>query len=137
MNRRLVLTSLMLALGAFSGHTTLTAGSDGAAATEVASTVEAAFAVQGRLREGRNSNHYVWLDAGSRYLIAGNCDSDCLDLDLRLFSPGGVEIDNDLLPDDVPMVSTTAQGSGRYRVEVIMAHCAVEPCRYELITEER
>jgi hypothetical protein len=70
-------------------------------------------------------------------MITGRCDSDCRDLDLRLFSPSGAEIDNDLLDDDVPMVSTTATRSGRYRVEVLMAHCAVEPCRYEIATEER
>jgi hypothetical protein len=91
-----------------------------------------AGAISGSLFEGERTYEYFWLTAGSLHVIDGRCDLDCRDLDLRLFSPDGVEIDNDLLSDDVPVVSVRPARSGRYRVEVIMAHCALEPCSYQL-----
>lgn len=138
MNRLVLGTLGTLVLAAVAGHANLFAGRS-AARVAGASTVgnAATRAAQGRLLESQSSNHYLWLARGTRYLISGRCDRDCRDLDLRLFSPGGEEIDTDLLGDDVPVVSTTPWQSGRYRVEVIMAHCAIEPCGYELLTEER
>lgn len=88
--------------------------------------------ISGSLFEGERTYEYFWLTAGSLHVIDGRCDRDCRDLDLRLFSPEGIEIDNDLLGDDVPVVAVRPVRSGRYRVEIIMAHCALEPCGYQL-----
>ncbi len=106
----------------------------------VVASIGAGEALAGRggsLYEDETTSEYFWLTPGRTQVISGTCDRDCRDLDLRLFSPSGIEIDNDLLADDIPVVSVRPREAGRYRVEVIMAHCAIEPCGYELTLRRR
>ena len=86
----------------------------------------------GDLREGQSVARYVWLSGGSRYTVSGVCDNDCTDLDLRVMSPAGVELDRDFLTDDVPVLAFRAPTSGRYHLEVSMARCSIAPCRYDV-----
>ncbi len=90
----------------------------------------------GSLDEGRYRTVTVTLYAGQRYSFAGECDDDCYDMDLKLYSYDWTLIDQDLLPDKFPVVSTVAPYTGRYRIRTIMAGCSIEPCGYEVSVEE-
>lgn len=91
----------------------------------------------GALYDGDATEHVVFLSAGFEYLIHATCDGDCTDVDLRLFSPGGYEVARDLDADDIPLVTYRASRSGRYRLQVPMAACAVEPCGYSVAVLRR
>lgn len=84
----------------------------------------------GSLDDGDSGNSGVTLRAGTTYMLVGVCDNDCTDLDLRLFSPDGDEVDSDVQDDDTPVVTVTPRQSGRYSVRAIMANCNADPCRY-------
>ncbi|HEX5724281.1 MAG TPA: hypothetical protein VFX98_02380 [Longimicrobiaceae bacterium] len=84
----------------------------------------------GQLDDGESERVALTLDVGREYQIIGACDNDCTDLDMVLFDGRGRELDSDLLEDDVPIVATGVSRSGQFTVEVRMANCNVEPCRY-------
>lgn len=84
----------------------------------------------GALNDGESERVRLALDVGTDYQIVGACDADCSDLDLTLYDGNGREVDSDLLPDDYPLVSVTVGRSGSFTVEVSMANCSAEPCRY-------
>lgn len=84
----------------------------------------------GSINASNSTTLQVNLNAGRRYRLFGVCDNDCSDLDLRLIDPSGTTVAEDVETDDVPIVVHTAQRTGSYRVQVIMARCSVSPCRY-------
>jgi hypothetical protein len=84
----------------------------------------------GDLAEGDSDLLGVTLDKGREYALVGVCDEDCRDLDMRVLSLSGEEIDSDVEVDDYPMVEVTVTGSGGFRLEVIMATCQDGPCAY-------
>jgi len=84
----------------------------------------------GSIAAGSSATLEVNLKAGRRYRLFGVCDNDCSDLDLRLVDPSGTTVAEDVDTDDVPILAHTAQRSGSYRVQVIMARCSANPCRY-------
>ncbi len=84
----------------------------------------------GSLRDDREILFPVQLSPGRGYMVVGFCDSDCTDLDLVLLDPSGVEVTSDILLDAAPLISFTAETSGRYQVKVVMVSCSVEPCGY-------
>ena len=70
------------------------------------------------------------MDGGTAHTLLGVCDEDCSDIDLYLYDEGGVLIDSDASTDDVPVLLVTPPRRGRYRVQVTMYDCQVEPCFY-------
>jgi hypothetical protein len=84
----------------------------------------------GLLREGTSATVRLRLDAGVTYMVTGACDSDCDDVDLRIFSPRGSLLDSDLANDDFPVVHVTPRVSGEYTVRVTMASCDTGLCYY-------
>lgn len=84
----------------------------------------------GTLNDGGTEIVELDLDIGTDYEIIGACDDDCTDLDLTLYDGSGEVVDSDLLDDSFPMVSVTVIRSGSFTVEVSMANCSSEPCRY-------
>lgn len=58
------------------------------------------------------------------------CDADCTDLDFRLYDAQDVLIDRDTEGDDTPVVSVQPARRARYRLEVKMFTCNVEPCEH-------
>ncbi|HUR92601.1 MAG TPA: hypothetical protein VMY38_08010 [Gemmatimonadaceae bacterium] len=74
----------------------------------------------------------VTLRAGTRYAIGGVCDSDCSDLDLSVTS-GTTVVGSDVLSDDTPIVTFTAQNTGPYMVKITMATCSANPCSFGLM----
>lgn len=86
----------------------------------------------GTLRQGDSESVRVRLDAGVRYLLNGACDTDCDNVDLRLFSASGTLLDIDVEDDDFPVLSVTPRTSGEYTVRVTMASCETAICYYSL-----
>jgi hypothetical protein len=81
-----------------------------------------------RLNEGATQDYPVTLIAGVPYKIAGVCDNDCPDLDIKLLDGRGNELASDSLTDSLPIVSYRPGQSGEYRVRVVMYDCNVAPC---------
>jgi hypothetical protein len=86
----------------------------------------------GSLDNGAGEVVELQLEAGTAYAIMGACDTDCSDLDLVLLDPAGAEVAEDVADDDYPVVAVQPERSGTYRVQVAMAACSEEPCRYGL-----
>lgn len=82
----------------------------------------------GGLPARRAQRFNVTLRAGLDYRIVGVCDSRCADLDLRLHDPRGVMIAEDVLTDDVPVLSVRPNMTGQHSIEVIMYSCSANPC---------
>jgi hypothetical protein len=70
----------------------------------------------------------VDLEAGRSYRFIGVCDTDCSDLDFRLYDEGGTLVDSDVEDDDVPIVDVTPARAGTYRLGVTMASCSTSSC---------
>ena len=84
----------------------------------------------GQLDEDGEESVTFDLGRGQTYMIMGVCDADCSDLDLVLYDGDGDEVDSDLELDDVPIVSVSVDRADSYRVDVTMAACSAEPCRF-------
>lgn len=88
-------------------------------------------AVVGALSKGTTSLLEVNLVGGVDYFIAGVCDSDCSDLDLRIYSADSTKpVAEDQAADDAPMLNFSAPKSGRYMLAVDMAECSESMCYY-------
>lgn len=88
--------------------------------------------VYGSLNDDAKSSHEMTVVGGVDYVLFGACDNDCTDLDLIVYDQSGNVVRRDIATDDNPVVTFTAPRSGKYRIEVVMAICATEPCRYGL-----
>jgi len=73
-------------------------------------------------------NYTVVLTQGVNYKIAGVCDNDCPDMDIKLIDPTGREVAADVLTDSVPIVDYRAVRGGAYTVRVVMYNCTSNPC---------
>jgi hypothetical protein len=88
-------------------------------------------AVVGALAKGATSMMEVTLVGGVNYFIAGACDEDCSDLDLRIFAADNTTpVAEDTADDDAPMLNFKAPRSGRYMLAVDMAECKESMCYY-------
>jgi hypothetical protein len=90
----------------------------------------AAGPVYGSLDRGARATHTMTVAGGTHYVLFGACDNDCTDVDLRIRDGNGNTIMQDIAVDDRPVLLFTARNSGKYSVEVIMARCSANPCRY-------
>lgn len=86
--------------------------------------------VTGTLYDGYAADHDVSLRAGVSYRIVGECDTNCSDLDIKLYDENGNLVSSDLQDDDTPVVSVTPRWSGDFRIHVIMANCITDYCGY-------
>lgn len=86
----------------------------------------------GTLRRGGSETVRVELDAGVTYVLLGACDTDCDDVDLRIFAPRGALLDSDVAADDFPLLRVTPSVTGEYTVRVTMAGCDTSVCYYSL-----
>ena len=64
------------------------------------------------------------------YAILVVCDADCEDVDAYLYL--GSLIDEDIEPDNYPLIRHVAQFSTRYRIEVRMEECGAPRCTYNV-----
>lgn len=84
----------------------------------------------GQLNSGGTAIHRFTLDRNRSYRIYGDCDEDCSDLDFTLYDENGNIVADDELNDDVPIVDIRPRRTARFKLEVNMHRCSVNPCRY-------
>ena len=84
----------------------------------------------GSLRENQSETKNIRLDGGVTYALVGVCDTDCSDLDLRLYNAAGTLLESDLRVSDMPFIVFRPRVSGVYRIKVTMSDCSAAPCRY-------
>ncbi len=88
--------------------------------------------VYGSLNDDAKGSHDMTVVGGRDYVLFGACDNDCTDLDLLIYDGDGDLVRRDVATDDRPVLIFTPRNSGKYRIEVVMATCSDEPCRYGL-----
>jgi len=117
-----------------------------ACAALLATTVAAAPAgratvYNGSLYDRETGELRLNLSGGYRYVYQGSCDLDCTDLDFALYRwvPAWgnrrgywMFIASDRAADDTPGLTVTPPFNALYRMDIIMARCSSEPCRYEV-----
>ena len=81
-----------------------------------------------KIYRGRTESYKITLDAKERYMIVAFCDTDCDDVDMRLYDNRGKEIDDDVQTDDFPVVGVQTGSSARYEVEVWAPGCYARRC---------
>jgi hypothetical protein len=86
--------------------------------------------VHGSLRDDQSADHMMDVVGGNQYALVGACDNDCTDFDLKIFDTSGNLLMQDIALDDHPTLLFTANGTGRYRVQAVMATCSRNPCFY-------
>ena len=84
----------------------------------------------GQLNEGGTRSVTLALDRGVEYMIVGQCDNDCSDIDMWLYDQNGNEVDSDTQADDSPILRVTPVRSARFRYQIRMHSCSEEPCYY-------
>lgn len=85
------------------------------------------FGVQ-RMLPGGKLRIPVDVPANARIAIMGDCDQDCIDLDLRVFDAQGAELGQDLLADNYPVVSVQMRAGTRIELELDMVNCDAVYC---------
>jgi hypothetical protein len=84
---------------------------------------------QAEMGSGDKAEVTVPLIAGADYMVIGYCDEGCPNLDLVLFDPHGREIQADRLPDPEPILTYTAESTGRFTVQIQAVDCSTEACQ--------
>ncbi|MEP6835872.1 MAG: rhodanese-like domain-containing protein [Gemmatimonas sp.] len=88
------------------------------------------------MQNGERQYYAFSLKAGKRYIISGQCDEDCTDIDLGLVDGrGGVPI-LDRNDDDTPVLEVTPTTTGEYQLMVTMADCGTAFCWMQVIAFE-
>lgn len=88
--------------------------------------------VYGSLNDDAKGSHDMTVVADREYVLFGACDNDCTDLDLLIYDTSGSLVRRDVATDDRPVLVFTPAKSGKYKIEVVMAACTDQPCRYGL-----
>ena len=70
------------------------------------------------------------LDSNEDYLITAVCDSDCYDIDLKLYDDNDNLIDEDTKRDDFPIVSVTPRRTAEFTIQVSIYSCTEPYCYY-------
>jgi hypothetical protein len=86
--------------------------------------------IYGRLSKDATESHEMSVVGGNDYAIMGSCDNDCSNLDLKVYDTAGTMQMQDVANDDTPVLTFTANSTGRYRIEVVMSACSRNPCFY-------
>lgn len=93
--------------------------------------------VTGSLKKAGHREVFADLRVGVTYAFVAVCDSDCSDIDLRLYSPTGVLLESDLLRNDTPILIHRVLRPGKYKILVSMVGCNNDPCFYGLAIYSR
>ena len=86
--------------------------------------------IYGRLSQDMTERHELAVVGGNDYAVMAACDNDCSNLDLKVYDTSGTLQQQDVENDDTPVLTFTANSTGRYRVEVVMSECSRNPCFY-------
>lgn len=84
----------------------------------------------GSLKQGASERVSVNVGGSGNYAVLGVCDNDCSDVDIQVLGSDGGVLGSDYAMDDRPIVRFGSAGAATVTVEVSMAACSAEPCRY-------
>jgi hypothetical protein len=82
----------------------------------------------GNLRQNTYEERTYNLQAGVDYYFIGECDQDCSDLDIKLYDENYNLVDQDVKPDNSPVVHVRPKWTGQFHMRVIMSRCDDNPC---------
>ena len=81
-----------------------------------------------RLDAGGKARVELDVPAGTSVQVMGDCDEDCLDLDLGIYDAEGKLLGEDRLDDFYPIVDFVSQTKGRITLELDMVDCGAPYC---------
>ena len=84
--------------------------------------------VVGKLTVSADDKWTFNINKGFEVTVIGACDADCTDLDIQILDAAGNVIVQDVLVDDRPVVTFTANANGQFTVVATMVLCSAEPC---------
>lgn len=86
-----------------------------------------------RLKEGSKDSSTYTFRAGKKYAIAGVCDTDCSDLDIRLYNSSGTLLKKDIDNDSTPIIDFEPSVTDTYRIDTKMVSCSTtSPCFFRV-----
>ncbi|SDG64379.1 hypothetical protein [Pelagibacterium luteolum] len=81
-----------------------------------------------RLNEGGTVRIEIDVPAEASIQVMGDCDEDCIDLDLTIYDAEGELLGEDRLPDFYPIVDFISGADGRVTIELDMVDCDASYC---------
>jgi len=98
-------------------------------ATLNGSTLEAITPIEtSALGDRERSRFDAPLKDWTSVIVIAGCDDDCLDLDLHVLDPDGVEVGRDVEADAAPVVVFSPRTSGNFSIITSMHECRSNPC---------
>lgn len=85
------------------------------------------FGIQ-RMSAGTSQRIPLDLPTGRTVTIMGDCDEDCRDMNLTVYSQAGKPMGEDVLDDNYPVVSFATGADGRISVGMDMVRCDASYC---------
>lgn len=85
--------------------------------------------MMGEIGEDQSLEYTFSIDPKATYWVYGACDEDCSDIDLTASDGSGRTVDEDIEPDDAPVLLIKPGSAGRrLAVSITMASCETEVC---------
>lgn len=85
--------------------------------------------MMGEIGEDQSLEYTFSIDPQATYWVYGACDEDCSDIDLAASDGSGRMVDEDIGPDDAPVLLIKPGSAGRrLAVSITMASCETEVC---------
>lgn len=81
-----------------------------------------------RLNEGGTVRVELDVPVETSVQVMGDCDEDCLDLDLGIYNAEGELLGEDRLDDFYPIVNFVSETKGRITLELDMVDCGAAYC---------
>ena len=70
----------------------------------------------------------VVVPANANVTVMGDCDEDCVDMDVAVYDQSGAKLGEDVLPDNYPVVNLAIGASGYLEIEMNMVDCQAAYC---------
>lgn len=81
-----------------------------------------------RLNEGKQMRVVLDVPAGASIVVMGDCDEDCFDLDVGVYTDAGKLLGEDRLDDYYPIVDLESVSEGRIAIEMDLVDCDANYC---------
>ena len=81
-----------------------------------------------RMTAGTTASVFLDVPVESPIRIMGDCDTDCVDLDLAVYSSAGENLGSDVLIDNYPIVNVDSGEDGRLEIIFNMVDCQASYC---------
>lgn len=81
-----------------------------------------------RVNEGETVRIALDVPTNTSVQIMGDCDEDCIDLDLGVFNGAGKLLGEDRLDDFYPIVTFVSEAEGRVELELDLVDCETSYC---------